>query len=786
MDASGGDRQTWTEADLDIRQLVREFNQDVLSRRQRQVPGKAVHPIEKETPGNEDDDGERATSGGSAMSAVGTSVQKNVLDDEVMNELKLFTKEEGVRKEEEMKRAKGEDSGGLAWFKSFFGRKDDVQQESKQEIKGVLRLWDFGGQTEFYTTHHMFMDTDAVNVIVMDISKGLKDQLKDLDEDLTVGIPNTPEKFLCYWLRTIQSGTNPSQGQHDVALVFTHKDLVSPSRDVEKYIEDFKDEVTKVVEKNHLFGVPKTRMFVVDNKNGDEEEFGRIRRQLRDMMGEKKAGGGAERGRLWGMLRPVTWLRLEADMNREVDKITSLPVKYLTRTQVEKLSESYSMTGFELESFLRFHHSMGDLVYYPDEGLRHIVILDPQWLVDIFKILITPQDFINKRCLRKEIASLLSQGRVAFSGLEKLWAGNDAKFLAELMVKFNLILPLGSSEVAADDRRFLIPCMMPHEKINLENIELFKEKKQVYKSKHVSEFDQLFPIGTFSRLLSECCKLWTLVEDDHLSYGYASFQLDPTLLLALTLPHGSTLEVSIWCQLDTLRNNPTEMVLRTREILAEKLAACGVPDCERFRLMCPHWRVGEPHVSTVKVAEVKDAGTGRTRLEPRETHCVCHRRELREGDSLLQPGRDFFSSRGCDDFTHIHKLHVVCRTVVFLFGGISVTTELLSSDGLVRRRLVRADCLLLPRRIKHACWFVCRFSPQGRPRGSVFGGRRGRRSSACEWQICTANIRPLTACRLLFSCIVNCFFVVSHKSGHILFHQKTFLCGSRWTFPFER
>ena len=45
-------------------------------------------------------------------------------------------------------------------------------------------------------------------------------------------------------------------------------------------------------------------------------------------------------------------------------------------------------------TLLHFYHDMGVIIYFGDrsENLKNLVILDPQWLVDVFRKVITVVD----------------------------------------------------------------------------------------------------------------------------------------------------------------------------------------------------------------------------------------------------------------------------------------------------------------------------------------------------------------------------------------------------------
>ena len=95
-----------------------------------------------------------------------------------------------------------------------------------------------GASTEFYTTHHMFLDAEPLNIIVLDISKDLKAVLQR-PKSLAEGIPTTQEEFLYYWLKTLESKARKQQIPTQVTVVLTHNDLI-PSDRKKQFTEEFK------------------------------------------------------------------------------------------------------------------------------------------------------------------------------------------------------------------------------------------------------------------------------------------------------------------------------------------------------------------------------------------------------------------------------------------------------------------------------------------------------------------------------------------------------------------
>ncbi len=593
LEVDDKEKHSWLEAHLNITDLVREFSEHVFTR---------VAEIGGSRPEGASDSAEAESSKHLAVRTETSPPEEHIA---------AFVVKPGVVEKLEV----------------LHNQKNESEQAAKTEdgklAKAILRLWDFGGQTEFYATHHMFLDADAINIIVMDISKVLVSEVDPEKDDLTTGIPNTPEEFLCYWLRSVEAKVEEGKIQPTVLIILTHKDLI-PSKLCDDYIAIFKKDIHNIIRKNHLASISPDKIFVVDNKADSDGSFNDLRYHLKESLEQQPT---------WGEDRPIRWLKLEADMKEITDKKTQKPVKHLTLEEVRELSRESGMEREELEACLSYLNSKGDIVWFPDEGVRDVITLDPQWLVDVFKVLITPAKFANKRSFRHDIASLLDSGIMSFSCLEKLWVGNDVRFLAEMLQKFGLILPFGEGE--GKNKKFCVPCMLPQKSVHSTDQTVLQEMKQSYRSEHRSSHDALFPLGTFARLVTACSKVWPIREDECLSYTSAIFTISTELLLALTQTHGSSITVSIWCDLAALEQNPLNMVMSTREAISSRLAACRIPAASHCELLCPHWAPGDAHFHMVKVT-VKEELASKAAilahiacgLSPDDTTCICHSRSL--------------------------------------------------------------------------------------------------------------------------------------------------------------
>ena len=234
---------------------------------------------------------------------------------------------------------------------------------------------------------------------------------------------------------------------------------------------------------------------------------------------------------------------------------------------------------------------MGDFVHYQDEGLKNLIITDPQWLVDMFKALITAEEFLDKRSINQLMleeykrTALLSK-----STLQALWKGQDIKFLTELMKKFQLIVPLTNTT-----REYLVPCMLPPRQLDIYESRLFRDMTMVYSSPHAArssqQSDNFLPVGSYHRLLALLYSSthWKLCVNDHLTYSDVSFEVEYGVRVALTLL--KHIRVTVWCGSPAFKKTTLCILPNIREAINKNSKVLGLPIHEKFLIMCPQQQI---------------------------------------------------------------------------------------------------------------------------------------------------------------------------------------------------
>ena len=145
-----------------------------------------------------------------------------------------------------------------------------VEPELEEETPFTLSVWDLGGQDEFISTHHLFLNTEATTLIVMDITKGLH-QLVGRNSELRY--LNSPAEVLHYWLNLLHSDAAKQKRIPNIAIVLTHTDKIK-NKNRKEYIEDYKHKIMEIIEgKPYGKYIEMAKIHAVSNVTGSDSEF---------------------------------------------------------------------------------------------------------------------------------------------------------------------------------------------------------------------------------------------------------------------------------------------------------------------------------------------------------------------------------------------------------------------------------------------------------------------------------------------------------------------------------
>ena len=281
-----------------------------------------------------------------------------------------------------------------------------------------------------------------------------------------------------------------------------------------------------------------SEMFCVNcNDDDDEEVFEKIRSKILEI---------AQQENILSQSIPTSWIYLE----RKIINLRKEGRKVLAFSEIRKLNKFCALQlkdAKEIKIFLQFHHAIGNMLYYDEKGLDDIIILDPQWLVDAFKCLITSEKFVESsgQLADSLVEEMRKTGYLSMQNIETLWSEKtDTSYLEN---KEHIIKILERMDIISRPRRymedgescqgmstFLVPCMMKRDSSNTSG-------KWLKNANNVPALgfyfkDEFMPPAVFYRLLAACMAKFPAVEQNYIPLVFSNtavFRLDKFNFLLL-------------------------------------------------------------------------------------------------------------------------------------------------------------------------------------------------------------------------------------------------------------
>ncbi len=425
---------------------------------------------------------------------------------------------------------------------------EQVHIESKrQAIKDLsdIEVMDFGGQWMYKTIHHIFIRNKCVFALVINLNIKLDSLTKVetkpkllspsksfvkwfqtlLSKSQTIGRVPYIEQIVM-WLNTILSHMKTSEiGTYlpNTIIIGTHKDLLgwthqSREKKAAGYFEELKELLKSKAHKQMIRGY-----YAIDNKHGDPETFREIRKEIVEAIVESCD---------WNQKRPIKWLQMEKHLHdlKGRNDAAKVDKNLIPFGDACKYGEKFQIHPDDMEAFCNFHHMRGDITYLQTEALKGYLIANPQWLVNVFRAIITlPIYRPTDHQLQDEIQLLENDGILKTKGafLKNVWqqfleGKEDAQqridYLIHLLVHFDITCPL-KEDTTADEGLYLVPCLLPwcldETEPDPDWMEVlpavyfrFHNSKDSFHTVHLdtTPVDLFLPFAFFQRLVCRCSK----------------------------------------------------------------------------------------------------------------------------------------------------------------------------------------------------------------------------------------------------------------------------------------
>ncbi|KAL3889188.1 hypothetical protein ACJMK2_001537, partial [Sinanodonta woodiana] len=402
----------------------------------------------------------------------------------------------------------------------------------------ALALWDFAGQHSFYTTHQTFLTSRAIYLLVINLSQQVTAFIQENECFLDAKgkqLCNIPE-MMEIWLNMIHSCAPSSHpGNPPVILIGTHVDKI-PEKNRQKVIDEYFMKLRQMLKSKPLV-LHLVDDIAIDNTLESDPSLEKLKRRIFELASQQPH---------WGEEKPARWLPLE----QAIMTMRDSDVKVAPLSLIEEINRSSSVKiedRGELELFLNFQHDIGTILYFNADGLRENIVLNPQWMIDVFRSLITAKTFIKQHpTITEEWFEFEETGKLTHKLIDAIWTKekpdlhDNKDYLLLVMEKLNIIAkPMSytmDGESVKKEDYYLAPCILrqetPREIICPESD---PNEKSTSALCFVSK-EKCLPPPIFHRLVGACLTHWPIAKQDeeNLIYcGCCLFDIDKYHRLSL-------------------------------------------------------------------------------------------------------------------------------------------------------------------------------------------------------------------------------------------------------------
>ncbi|XP_061195954.1 uncharacterized protein LOC133204228 [Saccostrea echinata] len=296
----------------------------------------------------------------------------------------------------------------------------DGTQVNEENLEGYVRktltFFDFGGQCAYYACHQIYLTRRAFYIVVVDASKCLDDVVDEnvCDQKNSVFFGWTYGEYFVFWIKSIHTycGTESEQDHQPVVIIVaTHwENDQRLYKNKEEFIEKLQGKIPRNA--NLLQYIREDRCFLI---HFPVEPLDNLEEYIRNIVRNKR----------WEEKIPKEWAYFELEINQKKgnEKILN---ELDTATSMSKNEEGSSGDTIqeqrEKKDMLRFYHDTGKILYFNEEGLDKLVIIDVQWFIDAFKKIIT--DKLHMKgipCSKENLEDYYETGNLKDQVLTDIW-----------------------------------------------------------------------------------------------------------------------------------------------------------------------------------------------------------------------------------------------------------------------------------------------------------------------------------------------------------------------------
>ncbi|XP_063438358.1 uncharacterized protein LOC134719283 [Mytilus trossulus] len=364
-----------------------------------------------------------------------------------------------------------------------------------------IDLWDFGGQKIYHLTHQLFVTSRGTFLLIFNGSRDIHENIPEYTELPGCQGQRNTAVYLIHWVNSVLTYCKTiveNKEYPKILCVATHKDLVKG--DVEEQRTSLENSIEELFQnhggKQHLQYKP---LIFVNARNKEDEEIATLKKQLVDVALDHPR---------CGELMPTKFVPLELQLARNVEENK----KILTMDElndINKQNDKIALTSAQLKSFLKVNHALGKLIYFDEAGLRDNVIIDPVFLVDVLRSIVTDDQFWPEH-LKEILKSLKESGKLLKKDLYKIWKQDCFReiwahkdYIVDMLVHLDIMCRPKDDEDGSDF--FLVPCMISTKREDNQQIDHDRSIHLAYRFK-----EEVVPPAILYRFIATFISIWKL------------------------------------------------------------------------------------------------------------------------------------------------------------------------------------------------------------------------------------------------------------------------------------
>lgn len=402
------------------------------------------------------------------------------------NQLENFSIEDTIKyyenkQKEEEHRATVQSRDGAVFDDEEITKRFNVQlvTNKKSGLDDInFTIWDYGGQTVFYTLHHLFLTRYGIYMLAFDMREVIC--LGKSPEEKSVTLAQTKE-YLLFWLNSVYMHATEAP----LMIIGTFLDAIEDSKmlqEVDRFIKKLTvGKFDQIVQNGGL------SFFPLSNR-APQKDVTALLSPFR-----AKVGVNIEiiRDTIEEVARKEAFVTKPLSLRwiKTLDTMLEQEESCLTLDKVREIASACHVDKpGDIDKMLAFFHELGMIVHLTStQNLRNIVTTKPQWLVDALSKVIRDSTLHGFNMQQVETSGLLQaynlmlkKSLVTRDWLDFLWPKDRIDFLVDLMRRTMLISDWNFGEFESE-AAYLVPSL----------IKIIKKEDMKIAAKYLIQFEQV-------------------------------------------------------------------------------------------------------------------------------------------------------------------------------------------------------------------------------------------------------------------------------------------------------